>query len=114
MYFSILFTSLRRLWTWENSTGTRREPFRRTVTQRERTRRHAVIVDDSEKCYDRLLKRGARPVAPLFSDESETLAYVKDLDGIWVELIGPRQETCSLSHDWKAWKSPPSLLPQAS
>ncbi len=44
---------------------------------------------DSEKVYDRLLKRGTRPVAPAFGDESETLAYVKDLDGIWVELIGP-------------------------
>jgi catechol 2,3-dioxygenase-like lactoylglutathione lyase family enzyme len=47
------------------------------------------IVDDAEKWFRLLVKRGARPAAKPFGDESETLAYVKDPDGIWIELIGP-------------------------
>lgn len=47
------------------------------------------IVDDAVKWFKRLVKRGARPAAKPFGDESETLAYVKDPDGIWIELIGP-------------------------
>jgi catechol 2,3-dioxygenase-like lactoylglutathione lyase family enzyme len=51
------------------------------------------IVDDAVKWFKLLVKRGARPVAGPFGDESETLAYVKDPDGIWIELIGPRRKT---------------------
>ena len=47
------------------------------------------IVDDAAKWFKLLIKRGARPAAKPFGDESETLAYVKDPDGIWIELIGP-------------------------
>jgi catechol 2,3-dioxygenase-like lactoylglutathione lyase family enzyme len=47
------------------------------------------IVDDAVKWFKLLLKRGARPACRPFADESETLAYVKDPDGIWIELIGP-------------------------
>ena len=47
------------------------------------------IVDDAEKWFKLLVRRGARPAARPFGDESETLAYVKDPDGIWIELIGP-------------------------
>jgi len=47
------------------------------------------IVDDAEKWFKLLVKRGAKPAARPFGDESETLAYVKDPDGIWIELIGP-------------------------
>ena len=47
------------------------------------------IVDDAEKWFKLLVRRGARPAARPFVDESETLAYVKDPDGIWIELIGP-------------------------
>lgn len=46
-------------------------------------------VGDAEKWYKLLIRRGAKPAAKPFGDESETLAYVKDPDGIWVELIGP-------------------------
>jgi catechol 2,3-dioxygenase-like lactoylglutathione lyase family enzyme len=46
------------------------------------------VVDDAEKWFKLLVKRGARPAAKPFGDESETLAYVKDPDGIWIELIG--------------------------
>ncbi len=47
------------------------------------------IVDDAEKWFNLLVKQGARPAVEPFGDESETLAYVKDPDGVWVELIGP-------------------------
>ena len=47
------------------------------------------IVDDAVEWFDHMVKRGAKPAAKPFGDESETLAYVKDPDGIWVELIGP-------------------------
>lgn len=47
------------------------------------------IVDDAVRWFNLLVKRGAKRAAEPFGDESETLAYVKDPDGIWVELIGP-------------------------
>lgn len=47
------------------------------------------IVDDAVKWFNLLVRRGAKPAAKPFGDESETLAYVKDPDGIWIELIGP-------------------------
>jgi len=47
------------------------------------------IVDDAVKWFRLLVKRGARPACRPFGDEAETLAYVKDPDGIWIELIGP-------------------------
>ena len=46
------------------------------------------IVDDAVKWFRLLVRRGAKPAAEPFGDESETLAYVKDPDGIWIELIG--------------------------
>jgi len=47
------------------------------------------IVDDAVKWYNLLLRRGAKPAAEPFVGKSETLAYVKDPDGIWIEFIGP-------------------------
>jgi len=47
------------------------------------------IVDDAVKWFNLLVRRGAKAAAKPFGDEEETLAYVKDPDGIWVELIGP-------------------------
>ena len=47
------------------------------------------IVDDAVAWYNLLIKRGAKSAAKPFGDEDETLAYVKDPDGIWIELIGP-------------------------
>jgi len=47
------------------------------------------IVDDAVKWFKLLIKRGAKPAAKPLGDEAETLAYVKDPDGIWIELIGP-------------------------
>lgn len=46
-------------------------------------------VNDAVKWFNLLVKRGAKPAAEPFGDESETLAYVKDPNGIWIELIGP-------------------------
>ncbi|MGO9645260.1 MAG: VOC family protein [Candidatus Bathyarchaeia archaeon] len=46
-------------------------------------------VDDAVKWFKLLVKRGAKPAAKSFGDTDETLAYVKDPDGIWIELIGP-------------------------
>ena len=45
------------------------------------------IVNDAVKWFRLLVRRGAKPAAEPFGDESETLAYVKDPDGIWIELI---------------------------
>ncbi len=53
-------------------------------------------VDDAEKWFNLLIKRGAKPAAEPFGDESETLAYIKDPDGIWIELIGPGRKRRSL------------------
>jgi len=47
------------------------------------------IVDDAVRWFNLLVKRGAKPAADPFGDANETLAYVKDPDGIWIELIGP-------------------------
>lgn len=46
-------------------------------------------VDDALSWFNLLLKRGAKPATKPFGDANETLAYVKDPDGIWIELIGP-------------------------
>ena len=48
-------------------------------------------VDDAIKWFNLLVKHGAVPAAKPFGDSKETLAYVKDPDGIWIELIGPGQ-----------------------
>ena len=53
------------------------------------------IVDDAVKWYNLLRKRGYRSAARPFGDASETLAYVKDPDGVWIELIGPGIPPCS-------------------
>jgi catechol 2,3-dioxygenase-like lactoylglutathione lyase family enzyme len=47
------------------------------------------VVDDAVRWFDRLVKRGVKVGAKPFGDKHETLAYVKDPDGIWIELIGP-------------------------
>ena len=53
------------------------------------------IVDDAVKWFNLLVSRGAKPAAKPFGDGSETLAYVKDPDGVWIELIGPGSEAVS-------------------
>ncbi len=46
-------------------------------------------VADVDRTYSRLISKGARKAAPPFSDNGERLAYVKDPDGVWIELFGP-------------------------
>jgi len=48
------------------------------------------IVDDAVRWFNLLVKRGAKPAADPFGDANETLAYVKDPDGIWIELLKTR------------------------
>lgn len=55
------------------------------------------IVDDAVKWFKLLVSRGAKIAAEPFGDEFETLAYVKDPDGIWIELIGPGSKSGSLA-----------------
>jgi len=59
----------------------------------------AFIVDDAVKWFKLLVRRGARPASRPFGDESETLAFVKDPDGIWIELIGPGRKPNEGSDD---------------
>ena len=48
----------------------------------------AFRVKDVKKAYKLLLDEGAKPAVP--PEESEgTEVYVKDPDGIWIELLGP-------------------------
>jgi catechol 2,3-dioxygenase-like lactoylglutathione lyase family enzyme len=51
-------------------------------------------VDDAVRWYKLLIARGCKPAAEPFFDttDKQMLAYVKDPDGIWIELIGPRQK----------------------
>ena len=53
------------------------------------------IVDDAVKWFNRLVKQGAKPAAKPFGDENVTCAYVKDTNGIWIELIGPGRKGVS-------------------
>lgn len=52
-------------------------------------------VDDALKWFERLVKHGAKIAAEPFGDKHEILAYVKDPDGIWIELIGPGRKPAS-------------------
>ena len=54
------------------------------------------IVDDAVKWFDLLVKRGAKPAAKPFGNKHETLAYVKDPDGVWIELMGPALKETAL------------------
>ena len=47
----------------------------------------AFVVDDVEKAYRELLKHGAKSAVPPEKSEG-TEVYVKDPDGIWIELLG--------------------------
>ena len=48
----------------------------------------AFVVDDVGKAYEDLLKKGARPVvSPAKAKRDKVEVYVKDPDGIWIELL---------------------------
>jgi lactoylglutathione lyase len=45
-------------------------------------------VDDVDRTYAQLMRKGARRAVAPFSNGGERLAYVKDPDGIWIEFFG--------------------------
>ena len=45
-------------------------------------------VKDVDRTYTKFLSKGARKAAEPFWNGKERLAYVKDPDGIWIELFG--------------------------
>ncbi len=48
----------------------------------------AFVVDDVEKAYKDLLQKGAKPVvSPAKAKADKVEVYVKDPDGIWIELL---------------------------
>jgi len=49
----------------------------------------AFVVDDVGKAYEDLLRKGAKPVvSPAKAERDRVEVYVKDPDGIWIELLG--------------------------
>lgn len=46
-------------------------------------------AEDVDRTYAKLISRGAKTAVAPFSNNGERLAYVKDPDGIWIELFGP-------------------------
>ncbi len=46
----------------------------------------AFVVDDAEKAYHELIRKGAKPAVPPKKAEG-TEIYVKDPGGIWIELL---------------------------
>jgi catechol 2,3-dioxygenase-like lactoylglutathione lyase family enzyme len=47
----------------------------------------AFVVADVKKAYGELIRKGAKPAVPPEKSEG-TEVYVKDPDGIWIELLG--------------------------
>jgi len=48
----------------------------------------AFVVDDVGKAYQELVRKGARPVVPPEkAGRDKVEVYVKDPDGIWIELL---------------------------
>jgi lactoylglutathione lyase len=48
----------------------------------------AFWVKDVDRKFERLLEKGARRAVEPFSQGKYRFAFVKDPDGIWIELIG--------------------------
>lgn len=48
----------------------------------------AFWVKNVDETYDKLLARGARKGIEPFTERKYKFAFVKDPDGIWIELIG--------------------------
>jgi len=48
----------------------------------------AFVVDDVEKAYEDLLKKGAKSVvSPAKAKRDKVEVYLKDAEGIWIELL---------------------------
>ena len=48
----------------------------------------AIWATDVDRTYKKLLTKGAKKAVKPFSEDRYRLAFVKDPDGIWIELIG--------------------------
>ncbi len=48
----------------------------------------AFWVDDVKKRFEEMVERGARVAVKPFRERSYELAFVKDPDGIWIEVLG--------------------------
>ena len=48
----------------------------------------AFWTGDVDKSFEELLSKGAKTAVKPFSEDGYRLAFVKDPDGIWIELIG--------------------------
>jgi catechol 2,3-dioxygenase-like lactoylglutathione lyase family enzyme len=46
---------------------------------------------DVDRKYRDLIRRGAKKAVEPFSEDGYKLAFVKDPDGIWIELLGPER-----------------------
>ncbi len=50
----------------------------------------AFWCKDVRKCYERLLSHGATSAIEPWDESEYTLAFVRDPDGVWIELIGKK------------------------
>ena len=57
----------------------------------------AFWCDDVRKSYEKVLADGATSAVEPWDENGYTLAFVKDPDGIWIELIGKTVK--SVSHE---------------
>ncbi len=51
----------------------------------------AFRCQDVRECYKRLLNGGAVSAIEPWNEGNSTLAFVRDPDGVWIELIGKRK-----------------------
>jgi len=49
----------------------------------------AFKVDDVRKRFKELVAKGAKAAVKPFREDNYDIAFVKDPDGIWIELLGP-------------------------
>lgn len=55
----------------------------------------AFDCEDADTAYRELVARGARPALPPFTEGGSRLAFVRDPDGIWIELASPARDAQS-------------------
>ena len=55
-------------------------------------------VEDVKECLKRLKKIGAKLAVEPWSEGGTTLAFVKDPDGIWIELLGHSRKRKEQNH----------------
>jgi len=58
----------------------------------------AFWVTDVHNTFERIVKKGATVAVNPFSEDNYHLAFVKDPDGIWIELIGKEKSKRTAVH----------------